>query len=101
MVFLFAVNIPNNTELPGVGKLSAEKAQSFTPLSTDPSLKTTPQFKYPVKIDAPTDGQIDKPMSQSAVWPVADPKQPLFFTFLVFQNVDVKWTAGMKSGAEQ
>ena len=101
MVFLFAVNIPNDTELPGVGKLSAEKAQSFTPLSTDPSLKTTPQFKYPVKIDAPTDGQIDKPMSQSAIWPVANPKQPLFFTFLVFQNVDAKWTAGMKSGAEQ
>jgi hypothetical protein len=64
-------------------------------------LKTTPLFKYPVKIDPPREGQIDKPMSQSAIWPVADPKQPLFFTFLVFQNVDAKWTAGMKSAAEQ
>jgi hypothetical protein len=101
MVFLFAVNIPNDTELPGVGKLTAEKAQSFTPLSTDPSLKNTPQFNYPVKIDAPREGQIDKPMSQSAIWPVANPKQPLYFTFLVFQNVDAKWTAGSMDGAEQ
>jgi len=101
MVFLFAVNIPNDTELPGVGKLTAEKAQSFTPLSTDPSLKTTPKISYPVKMDEPREGQIDKPMSQSVIWPVANPKQPLFFTFLVYQNVDVKWTAGMKSGTGQ
>jgi hypothetical protein len=26
-------------------------------------------------------------------WPVANPKQPLYFTFLVFQNVDAKWTS--------
>lgn len=101
MVFLFAVNIPNETELPGVGKLTAEKAQSFTPLSTDPSLKTTPKFSYPVKMDEPREGEIDKPMSQSAIWPVANPKQPLFFTFLVFQNVDAQWTAGMKSDTAQ
>jgi hypothetical protein len=31
LVFLFAVNIPNDIELPGVGSLSAEEAQSFKP----------------------------------------------------------------------
>jgi hypothetical protein len=44
LVLLFGVNIPNDTELPGVGKLSAEKAQSFTPLSTDPSMKASAHF---------------------------------------------------------
>lgn len=101
MVFLFAINIPNDTELPGVGKLTAEKAQSFTPLSTDQSLKMTPHFNYPVKMDAPREGQVDKPMSQSAIWPVANPKQPLLFTFLVFQNVDAKWVAGTESSTEK
>jgi hypothetical protein len=52
-------------------------------------------------MDEPREGQIDKPMSQSAIWPVAKPKQPLFFTFLVFQNVDAQWTAGMKSDTAQ
>jgi hypothetical protein len=33
LVFLFAVNIPNDIELPGVGSLSVE-AQSFTPMAT-------------------------------------------------------------------
>ena len=94
LVLLFGVNIPNDTELPGIGKLTAEKAQSFTPLSTDPSLKTSPHFDYPVKMDPPRTEQIDKPKSQSAIWPVANPKQPLFFTFLVFQNVDAHWTRG-------
>jgi len=34
LVFLFAVNIPNDIELPGVGSLSVEEAQSFTPMAT-------------------------------------------------------------------
>ncbi|HXW11615.1 MAG TPA: hypothetical protein VD694_02555 [Nitrososphaeraceae archaeon] len=41
-------------------------------------------------MDASREGQVDKPMSQSAIWPVANPKQPLLFTFLIFQNVDAK-----------
>jgi hypothetical protein len=91
LVFLFAINIPNGVELPGVGKLTAEKAQSFTPVSSDPSLKNPPQFNYPVKMDPPRTGEIKEPASQSAIWPVANPKQPLYFTFLVFQNTDAKW----------
>ena len=97
LVLLFGVNIPNDTELPGVGKLNAEKAQSFTPLSSDPSMKASPHFQYPVKMDPPREGEITKPSSQSAIWPVANPKQPLYFSFLVFQNVDAKWTSGMDS----
>ena len=97
LVLLFGVNIPNDTELPGVGKLSAEKAQSFTPLSSDPSMKASPHFQYPVKMDPPREDEIAKPSSQSAIWPVANPKQPLYFSFLVFQNVDAKWTSGMDS----
>jgi hypothetical protein len=92
-VLLFGVNIPNDVELPGVGKLSAEKAQSFMPLSSDPSLKNPPQFDYPVKMDPPRTGEVEEPESQSAIWPVANPKQPLYFTFLVFQNVDAQWTS--------
>ena len=53
MLFLFAVNIPNETELPGVGKLTAEKGSVIYTTLNYLSLKTTPQFKYPVKIDAP------------------------------------------------
>lgn len=93
LVLLFGANIPNDVELPGVGKLSAEKAQSFTPLSSDPSLKNPPQFDYLVKMDPPRTGDVEEPESQSAIWPVANPKQPLYFTFLVFQNVDAQWTS--------
>ena len=91
MVFLFAINIPSGTPLPGVGTLSPDKAQSFTPLSTDVSLKSPPQFSYSVKLPAPTTGSIAAPQSQSTTWPVDDPKQPLFFTFLVFQNAGITY----------
>ena len=91
LVLLFAINIPNDTELPGVGKLPADKAQSFTPLSSDVSLKNPPQFAYPVKIPAPRDASIKAPDSQSTTWPVANQKQPLLFTFLVFQNTTAKY----------
>ena len=89
MVFLFAVNIPNDTELPGVGSLSAEQAQSFTPLADDESLDNSPPIDYPVNIPTPREGEIDEPESQSTVWPVANPNQPLLFTFLVYQNADI------------
>jgi hypothetical protein len=89
MVFLFAVNIPNDTELPGVGSLSAEQAQSFTPLTDDESLDNSPPIDYPVNIPTPREGEIDEPESQSTVWPVANPNQPLLFTFLVYQNADI------------
>jgi hypothetical protein len=89
MVFLFAVNIPNDTELPGVGSLSAEQAQSFTPLAEDESLDNSPPIDYPVNIPTPREGEIDEPESQSTVWPVANPNQPLLFTFLMYQNADI------------
>ncbi len=94
MVFLFAVNIPPGKDLPaGVGKLSPDNALSFTPLPSDPSLHNPPQVNYPVKLPAPDHGSIKEPQSQSTPWPVDNPKQPLFFTFLVFQNTDVKSTS--------
>jgi hypothetical protein len=89
MVFLFAVNIPNDTELQGVGSLSAEEAQSFTPLADDESLDNSPPIDYPVSVPTPREGEIDGPESQSTVWPVANPNQPLLFTFLVYQNADI------------
>ena len=90
LVFLFAINIPNNTELPGLGKLSAAEAQSFTPLPDDPSLDNPPQFDYPVEIPEPREGQVEQPKPQSTTWPVANPEQPLYFTFLTYQDADVR-----------
>ncbi|MGB8025675.1 MAG: hypothetical protein WCF06_15325 [Nitrososphaeraceae archaeon] len=87
LVFLFAINIPSDVALPGVGKLTPDKAQSFTPLSTDVSMKYPPQFTYSVKVPAPRSGSIKAPDSQSTTWPVDNPKQPLLFTFLVYQKV--------------
>ena len=87
LVFLFAINIPSDVALPGVGKLTPDRAQSFTPLSTDVSMKNPPQFSYSVKVPAPRSGSIKAPDSQSTTWPVDNPKQPLFFTFLVYQKV--------------
>ena len=92
MVLLFAINIPSGTPLPGVGTLTPDKAQSFTPLSSDVSLKSPPQFNYSVKMPAPMTGLIKASMSQSTTWPVDNPKQPLFFTFLVFQNAGVQYS---------
>ena len=93
LALVFAVNIPDDTELPGVGKLSAEQAQSFTPLSSDPSLEMNPPFNYPVEFAEPREDSVEEPAdSQSAIWPVANKEQPLLFTFLVFQEVDVKYS---------
>jgi hypothetical protein len=49
-VFLFAINIPDDTELPGVGYLSAEQDQSYPPLASDQSLDNSPPIDYPVSI---------------------------------------------------
>ncbi|MDQ4101017.1 MAG: hypothetical protein M3115_02370, partial [Thermoproteota archaeon] len=58
MVFLFAINIPPGTDLPGdVGELSPQQAQSFTPLPSDPSLDNPPPVDYPVEIPPPREGE--------------------------------------------
>ena len=70
LALVFAVNIPNDTELPGVGMLSAEEAQSFTPLSSDPSLENSPPFNYPIEFAEPRTGNdnIKEPSnSQSSI----------------------------------
>jgi hypothetical protein len=95
LALVFAVNIPNDIELPGVGMLSAEEAQSFTPLSSDPSLENSPPFNYPIEFAEPrtSNDNIEEPSNpQSSVWPVANQKQPPFFTFLLFQEVDPKYS---------
>lgn len=89
MVFLFAINIPNDKELPGVGSLSPEEAQGFMPFSSDRSLTNPPPVAYPVIIPDPRNGTIDEPEPQSTTWPVANPNQPLLFNFLVFQDAQV------------
>jgi len=94
MVFLFAINIPNDTELPGVGSLSGEEAQGFTPLPTDRSLNSPPPVAYPVTIPEPREGQVEAPAPQSVTWPVANPEQPLLFTFLVYQDTRAELTSG-------
>jgi hypothetical protein len=68
MVFLFAINIPSDTELPGVDSLSLEEAQGFTSLPSDPSLSNPPPVEYPVEIPDPRDGTIDQPEPQSTTW---------------------------------
>jgi hypothetical protein len=96
LALVFAVNIPNDTELPaGVGKLSAEEAQSFTPLSSDLSLENSPPFDYPIEFAEPrnnNDNIGEGTESQSSIWPVANQKQPSFFAFLLFQEVDANYS---------
>lgn len=97
-VFVFGVNIPNGVELPGVGQLTAEQAQSFTPVSTDPSLESPPQFEYPVSIPNPINGTIEEPQPQSTTWPVANPEQPLYFSFLLYQDTEISYGEGEGEG---
>ena len=99
-VFVFGVNIPNGVNLPGVGQLSAEQAQSFTPMSTDPSLENPPQFDYPLSVPNPRNGTITEPQPQSTTWPVANPEQPLYFSFLLYQDADISY-AGVEGGEEE
>jgi hypothetical protein len=86
--------------LPGVGQLSAEQAQSFTPVSEDPSLSNPPQFDYPVSIPNPRNGTIGEPQSQSTTWPVANPEQPLYFSFLLYQDADISYAGADEEEGE-
>ncbi len=83
VVALFVVNVPSGIELPGgIGPLTSEQAQSFTPMPDDPSLTAVPPANY---AQLSRQGvQIEEPMPQSTVWPVDNPTQPVFFTFLLF-----------------
>lgn len=85
MVLLFLVNVPSGVELPGgIGPLTSEQAQSFTPMPDDPSLTTPPPVDYTLLeelgVDAP------EPLPQSTPWSVDNPTQPVFFTFLLFTD---------------
>ena len=99
-VFVFGVNIPNGVELPGIGQLSAEQAQSFTPVSADPSLENPPQFDYPVSIPNPINGTIEEPQPQSTTWPVANPEQPLYFSFLLYQDAEINYNVAEEGDGE-
>lgn len=81
VVAFFAVNVPSGVELPGgIGPLTSEQAQEFTPLPDDPSLTNAPPANYEKLLDQGVEAE--EPMSQSTVWPVDNPTQPVFFTFL-------------------
>jgi hypothetical protein len=83
VVALFAVNVPSGVELPGgIGPLTSEQAQGFTPLPDDLSLTNAPPANYTQLKDQGV--AVEAPMPQSTVWPVDNPTQPVFFTFLLF-----------------
>lgn len=83
VVLLFLVNVPSGVKLPGgIGPLSPGQAQSFTPLSDDPSLTNPPPFDYGKLASWGVDAKA--PMPQSTPWSVDNPTQPVFFTFLLF-----------------
>ena len=83
VVALFAVNVPSGVELPGgIGPLTSEQAQGFTPLPDDPSLTNPPPANYAQLSEQGV--QTVEPMPQSTVWPVDNPTQPVFFTFLLY-----------------
>ena len=85
VVALFIVNIPSGVKLPGgIGPLTPEQAQSFTPPTGDQSLVSIPPVNYG---QLSTQGSsATAPQSQSTTWPVDNPNQPVFFTFLLFQS---------------
>jgi hypothetical protein len=83
VVALFVVNIPSGVELPGgIGPLTSEQAQSFTPPSDDLSLTNAPPVNYGQLMDQGVDAM--EPLPQSTVWSVDNPTQPVFFTFLLY-----------------
>jgi hypothetical protein len=83
VVALFVVNVPSGVELPGgIGPLTSEQAQSFTPMPDDPSLTNPPPANYQQLVDQGVD--VAEPLPQSTVWPVDNPTQPVYFTFLLF-----------------
>jgi hypothetical protein len=100
MVFVFTVNIPSGKDLPGVGSLTPEKAQGYTPLPSDPSLSNPPPVSYPVQIPHPRNGTLDKPEPQSTTWPVDNPNQPLLFNFLVYRDSQVTLSSSTTTNAQ-
>ncbi len=86
VVALFVVNVPSGKVLPGeIGPLTSEQAQSFTPLSDDPSLTNAPPIDYEKLKQWGVDAKM--PLPQSTPWSVDNPTQPVFFTFLLFPEV--------------
>lgn len=86
VVALFVVNVPSGVTLPGnIGPLTPEQAQSFTPLPDDLSLANSPPVKYD-QLDS-QGVMVGHSMPQSTTWPVDNPTQPVFFTFLLFSDV--------------
>jgi hypothetical protein len=84
VVALFVVNIPSGVTLPGdIGPLTSEQAQGFTPLPDDLSLTNSPPVTY---TDLASFGVDVKKSTQSTVWPVDNPTQPVMFTFLLFTD---------------
>jgi hypothetical protein len=66
VVALFVVNVPSGVELPGgIGPLTSEQAQSFTPMPDDPSLTNPPPTNYQQLVDQGVD--IEEPLPQSTV----------------------------------
>ena len=81
IALVFAINIPSGTELPGgIGPLSSEQAQSFTPPTGDIALDSNPPIDY-------SGLGIDEPIAHTTPWTVDNPDEPIHFTFLVFQDV--------------
>jgi hypothetical protein len=92
VVLLFLVNIPSGVTLPGgIGPLTSEQAQSFTPLADDPSLTSPPPFDYAKLAEWGVDAT--EPMPQSTPWSVDNPTQPVFFTFLLFTEANAHASA--------
>lgn len=83
VVAMFVVNIPSGVELPGgIGPLTSEQAQGFTPMPDDLSLTNPPPANYEQLLAQGI--EVEEPLSQSTVWPVDNPTQPVYFTFLLF-----------------
>lgn len=88
LVDMVIVNVPSGVQLPNNKTLTPDQAQSFTPLASDPSLKTLPAINYQ-QIQS-QDAMVGMPMPQSTVWPVDNPTQPLFFDNILFHNVNAQ-----------
>jgi hypothetical protein len=100
VVLVFLANFPSGVDLPGKGSLTPDQAQSFMPLPSDPSLSHAPNVNYPVQIPVPGNGSISAPQPQSSPWPADNPKQPLFFDFLMYQSTDVNLKSMMTGSTE-
>lgn len=85
VIALVVANVPSGVKLPNnVGPLTADQAQSFTPLKNDTSLTSHPPINVGQIISQ--GGSATTPQPQSTTWPVDNPTQPLFFDFLLFSD---------------